>query len=241
MAAIERLTDKAIQAAIKAAAAGKAKSIGDGGGLLLEVQPSGAGWWRLRYSFGGRENRLSLGTYPEVTLAVARQRRRDALKLIAAGTDPSAARKAGKVERERKREAKEMADAGLPGPGTFEEVAREWLTTVHEAKVSDGHAERTRLRLEQNIFPWLGRRPIGDIEAPELLQYLRKVEARGAIETAHRIKDACAQVFRYGVAVGPLHPKSCGRSARRATAGADPSPCCNRRPEAHGRTAARDG
>jgi integrase len=203
MAAIEKLTDKAIQAAIKAVVlAGKPKTISNGGGLVLEVQPSESGWWRLRYSFAGKENRLSLGTYPEVPLADARERRRDAFKRIAAGTDPSEARKAEKAGHLRRREAQALADAGKPGPGTFEHVAREWLVTVHEAKVSAGHADRTRIRLEQDAFPWLGRRPIGEIEAPELLQCLRRVEARGAIETAHRIKDACGQVFRYGVAIG---------------------------------------
>ena len=95
-----------------------------------------------------------------------------------------------------------MQAAGLPGQGTFEHVAREWLTTAHEAKVSAGHSERTRIRLEQDAFPWLGRRAIAEIEAPELLQVLRKVEARGAVETAHRVKNACGQVFRYGVAIG---------------------------------------
>ncbi|TDP63007.1 tyrosine-type recombinase/integrase [Roseateles toxinivorans] len=203
MAGIEKLSDKAIQATFKAvAAAGKAKTIGDGGGLVLEVQPSGAGWWRLRYSFGGKENRLSVGTYPEVTLANARQRRRDALVLIAAGTDPSDKRKADKEAQAMKAETARLADAGLPGPGTFEFVARDWLKTVHEVKVSAGHAERTRIRLEQDAFPWIGRRPIGEIEPPELLQCLRRVEARGAIETAHRVKDACGQVFRFGIATG---------------------------------------
>ena len=203
MAAIEKLTDKAIQAAIKAAVvAGKSKVIADGGGLVIEAQPGGAGWWRLRYTFAGRENRLSLGTYPETGLRDARIRRDQARKLIAAGTDPSDNRKAEKAARGRQREAQALADAGLPGPGTFEHVAREWLVTVHEAKVSAGHAERTRIRLQQDAFPWLGRRPIDEIEAPELLQCLRRVEARGAIETAHRIKDACGQVFRYGVAIG---------------------------------------
>lgn len=203
MAAIETLSDKAIQATLKAAKLeGKAKTVSDGGGLTLQAQPTGAGWWRLRYWLDSRENRISLGTYPEVTLADARQRRRDALKLIATGTDPSDARKAAKAERARVREARAMADAGLPGPGTFEHVAREWLSTVHAVKVSADHAERTRIRLEQDAFPWLGRRPIGEIEAPELLQCLRRVEARGAIETAHRVKDACGQVFRYGIAIG---------------------------------------
>ncbi|MFG6466842.1 tyrosine-type recombinase/integrase [Roseateles sp. BYS87W] len=203
MAGIEKLSDKAIQAAIKlVAAAGKAKTIGDGGGLVLEVQPSGAGWWRLRYTFDSKPNRLSFGTYPEVTLAAARQRRREALALIASGTDPSDKRKADKDAKARKVEAARLTDAGLPLPGTFEYVAREWLSTVHEAKVSAGHAERTRIRLEQDAFPWIGKRPIAEVEAPELLQCLRRIEARGAIETAHRVKDACGQVFRYGIATG---------------------------------------
>ena len=138
----------------------------------------------------------------ETGLRDARDRRDAARKLIAAGTDPSVARKVQKADRALQRETQALADAGLPGPGTFEHVAREWLTTIHEGKVSEGHSERTRIRLEQDAFPWLGRRPIAEIEAPELLQCLRKVEARGAIETAHRVKNACGQVFRYGVAIG---------------------------------------
>ena len=203
MAAIETLSDKAIRAAIKVAKdVGKATTVADGGGLSLQVQASGTGWWRLRYWIASRENRLSLGTYPEVTLADARKRRAEARKQIAAGIDPSDARKAHKVVLMAKAEAKRLADSGLPGLGTFEQVAREWLTNVHVPKVSSGHAERTRIRLEQDAFPWLGRRSIGEIEAPELLKCLRRVEARGAIETAHRIKDACGQVFRYGIAIG---------------------------------------
>ena len=203
MAAINTLADKAIKSALKKAAdGGKPMTINDGGGLSLIARPDGAGWWRLRYWIDTRENRLSLGTYPETGLRDARDRRDAARKLIAAGGDPSEQRKADKVVVAAKAEAKALADAGLPGPGTFEHVAREWLTTVHEAKVSAGHAERTRIRLEQDAFPWLGRRPIGEVEAPELLQALRRVEARGAIETAHRIKDACGQVFRYGIAIG---------------------------------------
>ena len=203
MAATDILSDKAIKAAIKAAVVtGKAKRIGDGGGLYLEARPGGGGWWRLRYWRDSREGMLSLGTYPETRLREARIRRDDVRRLIAAGGDPSATRKIEKADRARRREAKALADAGLPGPGTFEQVARDWLATVHEAKVSAGHADRTRIRLEQDAFPWLGRRPIGEIEAPELLQCLRRVEARGAVETAHRVKDACGQVFRYGIAIG---------------------------------------
>lgn len=203
MAATDTLSDKAIKAAIKeAGGSGKPRRISDGGGLYLEARPTGAGWWRLRYQFGGLEKMLSLGTYPEVPLKLARERRDEARRSVAAGVDLSGQRKAGKAALAAKAEAERLTAAGLPGPGTFEHVAREWLTTVHEIKVSAGHAERTRIRLEQDAFPWLGRRPVGEIDAPELLQCLRRVEARGAIETAHRIKDACGQVFRYGIATG---------------------------------------
>lgn len=197
------LSNKAILAAMKAAAeSGKARKVSDGGGLHLEARPNGSGWWRWRYWRDGKEGMLSLGTYPDVSLAQARQKRDEARRQAAAGVDPSEARKAAKAERKAAAQAAELVAQGMPAPGTFEAVAREWLSTVHEVKVSAGHAERTRIRLEQDAFPWIGRRPIAEVEAPELLQVLRKVEARGAIETAHRIKDACGQVFRFGIAAG---------------------------------------
>jgi integrase len=203
MAATHTLSDKTIRAALAAAGeAGKSRKISDGGGLVLEARPTGAGWWRFRYWIDSREGMLSLGTYPEVSLKDARQRRDEARKLIAAGGDPSSERKTAKANKAARAEAQALADAGKPGPGTFEHVAREWLTTVHEATVSIKHAARTRIRFEQDAFPWLGRRPIAEIEAPELLVILRRVTARGAVETAHRLKDACAQVFRYGIACG---------------------------------------
>lgn len=197
------LHEKTIRAALKGAAdTGKARTIIDGNGLSLICRPDGAGWWRLRYWIDGRENRVSLGVYPETSLAEARDKRSEARKLIAAGGDPSAARKSDKQAKVARAEVIRLAEAGLSGPGTFEHVARDWLATVHQAKVSAGHAERTRIRFEQDAFPYIGARPIGEIEAPELLQCLRKIEARGAIETAHRVKDACGQVFRYGIAIG---------------------------------------
>jgi hypothetical protein len=116
--------------------------------------------------------------------------------LVANGIGPSAARQAERAERDRSRETTVLADAGMPLPGTFEFVAREWLSAVHEVKVRIGHADRTRIRLEQDVFPWLGRRPVSEIDSPELLACLRRVEARGAIDTAHRVKDSCSQVFR---------------------------------------------
>jgi integrase len=199
----DTLNDKAIRSALKAAAGtGKPVKKADGAGLRLDAQPGGSGWWRLRYWFGGKERMLSLGVYPGVSLAQARQRRDEVRKLIADGVDPSAARKTDKQARATFAEAERLIAAGKPAPGTFGAVASEWLTTVHEHKVSPGHAERTRIRFEQDAFPWIGRRPIAAIEAPELLLVLRRVTARGAIETAHRLKDACGQVFRYGIATG---------------------------------------
>lgn len=201
--ATDTLTDKAVRAAIsRAVRDGKPLKFSDGNGLHLEARPTGAGWWRLRYRFGGRETMLSLGVYPDVPLALARERRDEARRLLALGGDPGTQRKAEKAEQIRQREALACAEAGLPGPGTFEYIAREWLTTVHEAKVSAGHADRTRIRFEQDAFPWIGRRPLAELEAPELLTVLRRVTARGAIETAHRLKDACGQVFRFGIATG---------------------------------------
>lgn len=203
MAATDTLTDKAIKAALKNAAdAGKPIKLSDGAGLHLEARPSGAGWWRLRYRFAGKEGMLSLGVYPKVGLAAARKRRDEARSDLAAGIDPSAKRKADNAESKAEAEIKRLTEAGKPLPGTFEAVAREWLETKHEREVSPGHAQRTRIRFEQDAFPWIGARPIGEIEAPELLACLRRVTARGAIETAHRLKDACGQVFRYAIATG---------------------------------------
>lgn len=211
MAEIGKLSDKAVKAALKrAAVAGAAVVVADGGGLTLEAQPSGSGWWRLRYYVAGKANRVSLGTYPAVSLAQVRERRLEARKGLVGGVDPVQAKQSKAAELARKREARALADAGMPGPGTFEHVARDWLTTVHEAKVSADHAQRTRVRLEQDVFPWLGRGPIGEIEPPELLACLRRIEARGAIETAHRAKDACGQVFRYGIATGACQRNPAG-------------------------------
>ncbi|MBL8348928.1 MAG: integrase arm-type DNA-binding domain-containing protein [Burkholderiaceae bacterium] len=203
MTGTDTLSDKAIRAACRRAVdTGKPEKLADGAGLRLDVQTTGAGWWRLRYRFGGKEGMLSLGVYPDVPLALARQRRDEARALIAAGTDPSAARKADKVAQAARQTVEALQAAGEPLPGTFEAVAREWLATVHVAKVSAGHAARTRIRFEQDAFPWIGARPIAELEAPEVLTVLRRVTARGAIETAHRLKDACGQVFRFGIATG---------------------------------------
>jgi integrase len=197
--ATDKLKDVQIRQALPAE---KVMRLFDGGGLYLEIKPDGGKFWRLKYRFASRENRLTFGRYPEVSLRDARDCRDEARRLLSLGADPSAARKDAKAAALRLREAKDLDDAGLPPEGSFEAVAREWLSTVHVAKVSEGHAERTTIRLETDMFPWLGRRQINDIRPPELLECFRRIEARGAIETAHRIKQACGQVFRYAIATG---------------------------------------
>jgi integrase len=179
------------------------RRISDGGGLyLLLFVKGGAHGWRLDYSINGRRKTLSLGTYPATTLAAARRKAEEARRLVRDGTDPSDARQAARAAAREIADAEKRAVAGLPPAGSFEAVAREWMATVHEIKVSAGHAERTRVRFEQDVFPWIGTRPITSIEAPELLSCLRRILERGAIETAHRAKDACGQVFRFGIASG---------------------------------------
>lgn len=180
------LTDSAVR---NASARPKSYRLADSGGLYLEVAPSGGKWWRLKYRIGGKEKRLSLGVYPDVGLKAARADRDEKRKQIAAGIDPSAHRQA------------EKASAKLSGENGFEVVAREWF-----GKFSPGwaktHSTKIIRRLEANVFPWLGSRPVGEIEPMELLAVLRRVESRGKLETAHRVHQNCGQVLRYAVATG---------------------------------------
>ena len=192
--------DKTIQA-IKPGDPRARLSDGDGLYLLLFVK-GGAHGWRFDYSIGGKRKTLSLGTYPDTTLAAERIKADEFRKLVAGGTDPSETRKASKAQQQASAAAEAREDGGLPPVNSFEAVAREWVEVIHQAKVSPGHAARTLIRFEQDVFPWVGRIGIGELEAPELLAVLRRVESRGAIETAHRIKDACSQVFRFAVASG---------------------------------------
>jgi integrase len=157
-------------------------------GLFLLVSPAGGKWWRFKYRFGGKEKLMSLGTYPEVSLAQARGRRDDARKQVADGIDPSQARKA-------------LKDAKVQNESTFEVVAREWHTKFTPTW-TPGHAITIKSRLELNVFSWIGERPIIEIKPPELLMVLRRIESRGALETAHRVRAICGQVFRYAIATG---------------------------------------
>ena len=158
-------------------------------GLYLETSPNGGKWWRLKYRFNGKEKRLSLGVYPDVSLKDARDRRDEARKLLANDIDPSENRKARKAS---------QADGG---GNSLEVVAREWLAK-HSPNWAAAHGDRIIRRLERDIFPWMGEKPIGGIAAPELLAVIQRIENRGALETAHRALGNCSQVFRYAVATG---------------------------------------
>lgn len=188
------LTDVAIR---NAKPREKPYKLHDGDGLYLLVMPNGAKYWRFRYRSPeerdargfGTEKMMGLGVYPETRAAEARAKRDAARKVIAQGRDPLL------VKREKK------YAAALAAGNTFEAIAREWFAK-YSPRWAKSHADKVIRRLERDIFPWIGRRPITAITAPELLAVLRRIEARGAIETAHRAHQNCSQVFRYAIATG---------------------------------------
>lgn len=181
-----RLTDTAIR---NAKPGTKPVKLFDERGLFLLVTPAGGKWWRFRYSLDRKEKLISLGTYPDVSLKDARDRRDEARKLLANGIDPSLHRqtqKAARIER---------------SANSFEAIAREWFAK-NSPTWADSHAQKIIRRLEKDVFPWIGGRPIAEISAQELLKVLRRIETRGALDTAHRAHQNCGQVFRYAVATG---------------------------------------
>ena len=155
--------------------------------MYLLVQPSGARLFRMDYRRPGtgKRNTLALGVFPDVSLRKARERRDEARALLADGIDPGAQRKAAK-------------DAGAD---TFEALAREWHGK-RKSKWTENYATHLMRRLEVNVFPWIGDSPITKLTAPNLLSMLRRIESRGVIETAHRVHQTCAEVFRYPIATG---------------------------------------
>ena len=167
----------------------KPYKLADSGGLYLEVTPAGGKRWRWKYRIGGREKLLSMGLYPAVPLVAARARRDDAKKLLASGVDPSVHRQAAKAAR-----AESAAHS-------FEVVAREWFVK-HQSGWAESHSCRVMTRLEKDVFPFIGPRPIAEINAPELLKVFQRIEERGALETAHKARFSCGQVFRYAIATG---------------------------------------
>ena len=185
----------------------------DGRGLYVEISPSGGRWWRFKYRINGKEKRLSLGVYPDVSLKAARDRLDEVRRQLAAGVDPADERKGS------------GATATDPlASNTFELIAREWFEK-HSPAWAPGHGDKIIRRLESNVFPWVGQKPIRDIKPVDLLVVIQRIEQRGRNETAHRALQNCARVFRYAVASGraerditpaSLNPKpaahSCGRS-----------------------------
>lgn len=167
---------------------GKPLKLADGGGLYLWVLPSGK-YWRLKYRFAGREKLLALGVYPSVKAAQARALRDEAKALLRAGVDPGEARKASKARH------------GGAADTTFEAIAREWLA-LQQKGFSEATNKKAIWTLEVLLFPFIGHRPIDEIKPQDLLQILRRIEARGANETAHRAKSRASQVFRYAIATG---------------------------------------
>ena len=163
----------------------KPQKLFDGNGLFLFVAPSGTKSWRLKYRIQGREKLLTLGVYPQLSLKEAREACADAKKQLSGGIDPS-------VEKKVKSKC---------GQTSLEAIAREWHSK-QTPTWSARHAEDVMERLEKNIFPFLGSQQPNDITPPQLLAVLRKIEGRGAIEVAHRVRGICSQVFRYAVAVG---------------------------------------
>ena len=165
----------------------KPYKLADERGMFLLVQPNGSKWWRLKYRRpdSGKENLLSLGVYPDVSLKRAREKRDEARTLLADGIDPGDKRKAETAA----------------GAETFEAIAREWFAKFSTRWVA-GHADKVIRRLERDVLPWIGSKPIAKLAAPDVLGVLRRIEARNAIETAHRACQNCGQVFRYAVATG---------------------------------------
>lgn len=192
MSVTDKLSDPKVK---QAKPKDKTYKLSDGGGMYLEVAPSGGKWWRLKYRFDGKEKRLSLGVYPDVPLARAREKRNEARKLLADGIDPGVERKAEKAAKQDR------------AKNNFEAVAREWHEKrlrggVNGKAISPGHARQIINTLEREIFPKIGKMPVAEILAPELLAALRPIEARGALEIASKVRVWCGMVFRYAIASG---------------------------------------
>lgn len=169
--------------------AAKPYKLTDGKGMYLEVQPSGGKYWRLAYRFAGKQKKLALGVYPDVSLSLARDRRDDARRLLVAGTDPGAAKQAAKRQQV------------LLVANSFKAIATEWLAQQSAAWVA-GNTKRQNRLFDRDIFPWIGSTPIAELTVPDLLAMARRIEARGALDTAHRAIGKCGEVCRFAVATG---------------------------------------
>jgi integrase len=185
------LTDTAIRSAKPG---NKPIKLSDGEGLYLEVAPSGGKWWRLKYRFHGKEKRISLGVYPAISLKEARKRRDEAKEQIAHGLDPSEQKKAVKVATIAEQKEKE---------NTFEAVAREWFTS-YSPTLSEKHVKKLQRYLDNSIFPVFGGKPVSTVEPSDILAVARPKEAKGRIETAHKICQLCGQVLEFAKITGRI-------------------------------------
>ncbi|HBJ6456350.1 TPA: tyrosine-type recombinase/integrase [Salmonella enterica subsp. enterica serovar Nyanza] len=167
----------------------KAYTLGDGQGLSLLIEPNGSKSWRFRYRFAGKPKMISLGVYPTITLADARSRRDDARKLVAEGKNPSEVRKEQQLALQTESES------------AFEKIATEWHQ-MKSTKWSEGYASDIMEAFQNDIFPYVGERPVGEIKPLELLNVLRKIEKRGALEKMRKVRQRCSEVFRYAIATG---------------------------------------
>lgn len=178
------------------------KQLHDGSGLYLLLGIKGAGRaWRFDYTIAGKRKTLSLGTYPDTTLKLARQKADAARKQVAAGIDPSSIRKETKVIQQTQIAEEKREASGLPALNSFAHVALEWFEGRNHTW-SDSHASRTLSYIEKDLNPWIGRKPIAEIEAPTLLECLRRVESRGASESANRLRAIAGQIWRYAISTG---------------------------------------
>lgn len=180
------LSDTAIR---KTKPTDKPFKVADEKGLFLLVAPSGGKLWRMKYRFDGKEKLLSFGTYPDVPLIRAREKRDEARRLLADGVDPG--------ENQKVQKAAKIALAA----NSFEVVAREWFAKMKPEWV-DSHSDKIMARFENDIFPWIGKRPIAELDAVELLTTLKRISDRGAKDTAKRAQENCGAVFRYAIQTG---------------------------------------
>ncbi|MDR0776758.1 MAG: integrase arm-type DNA-binding domain-containing protein [Azonexus sp.] len=184
-------------AKVRTAKAGqKPYKLSDERWLFLLVSPSGGKLWRVSYRFEGKQKTLALGSYPEITLADARHRRDEARKMLANGIDPGAAKKAQKAAKTER------------AANSFEVICREWLESRRDT-VEPAQSKKTLARMEKDVFPWIGGKPIADITAPDILAVLRRTDERGARYTAHRMRSEISRVFRYAESTGRADRDPC--------------------------------
>ena len=167
----------------------KAYKLANEKGLYLLITPQDSKCWRFKYRFGGKEKVLAIGMYPEISLSEAREKHNEARKQLANEIDPGIFKQVSKRAE------------WLATENSFEAVAREWFSK-YAPGWEKSHSVKILSRLEKNVFPWIGKSTIAEVEPPQLLSVLRRIEARGALDTVHRVHQYCGKIFRYAIAIG---------------------------------------